>query len=90
MRYKPLKSFWEDYAELTPELQERADKAFELFKENPRHPSLQTHHIRGTRKPKVYEGYVTKSCRFTFHYRGDTIVFRRIGPHSVIDEEARR
>lgn len=89
MEYKTTKSFWEDYKALPPELQEKAKKNFELFKENPRHPSLQTHQIRGTDNPKIFEGYLDKGYRFTFEYGEDSVIFRRIGPHSIIDEEAR-
>lgn len=89
MEYKATKSFWEDYKNLPPELKEKAKKNFELFKQNQRHPSLQTHHIKGTSNPKVYEGYLDKGYRFTFHYEEGSVVFRRIGSHGIIDEEAR-
>jgi hypothetical protein len=32
--------FWKAYAELTPEVKEQAQKAYQLWKENPTHPSL--------------------------------------------------
>jgi hypothetical protein len=32
--------FWYRYRQLPPEIQELADKNFELLKSNPRHPSL--------------------------------------------------
>lgn len=90
MEFKTTKSFWRDYRNLTPELKERARKSFELFKENPQHPSFQTHIIKGTNNPKIFEGYLDKGNRFTFHYEEDCIVFRRIGPHNIVDKEARK
>jgi mRNA-degrading endonuclease YafQ of YafQ-DinJ toxin-antitoxin module len=91
MKYKSTRKFQEDYQKLTPELKEKAKKVFRLFQDNPRHPSLQTHSIRGTKNPKIFEGYVDRNSgyRFTFHYEEDTVVFRRIGPHKIIDKEAR-
>ena len=44
----------------------------------------------GTKNPKLFEGYLDVEYRFTFHYEEDTIVYRRIGSQSVIDEEARK
>lgn len=32
--------FWEAYAELAPEVREQAQKAYQLWQENPLHPSL--------------------------------------------------
>ncbi|MBE9166907.1 hypothetical protein IQ238_04940 [Pleurocapsales cyanobacterium LEGE 06147] len=33
-------NFWEAYAKLTPEVKDRAQKAYQLWQENPLHPSL--------------------------------------------------
>jgi hypothetical protein len=32
--------FWKAYDALPPDVRQRADKAYELLKQNPRHPSL--------------------------------------------------
>lgn len=88
MNYERSKSFRRDYRKLPAHVQEKVLKALMLFEQNSRHPSLQTHIIRGTKNPKVFEGYVDQNYRFTFHYEDDTVVFRRVGPHSVIDEES--
>ncbi len=40
MNYFASPSFWETYYNLPPEIQNLADKNFELLKENPYHPSL--------------------------------------------------
>jgi hypothetical protein len=36
-----LPTFWELYDALPEEIRERASKQYEIFAENPRHPSLQ-------------------------------------------------
>lgn len=89
MAHKPTQRFWEDYRRLPDDIKKKARKAFRLFSQNPRHPSLETHYIRGTNNPKVYEGYIDRGYRFTFHYEEDAVVYRRIGPHSIVDEESR-
>ena len=39
--HKTTEKFWERYKNLPGDIQELADKNFELLKTNPRHPSLQ-------------------------------------------------
>ena len=92
MRYILTEKFRRDLKQLPDEVRKKARKAIELFKENQRHPSLQTHKILGTSNPTKFEGYIDRKrgYRFTFHYEDDAVVFRRAGPHSIIDEEARQ
>jgi hypothetical protein len=59
-------------------------KCVALLGENPRHPGLQTHPVRGTRNPKVFEAYVDMKNRVTFHWDGDTIVLRNNCHHDII------
>jgi hypothetical protein len=40
MNYARTERFKKAYAKLPPEIQAKVSKAFQLFKENPRHPSL--------------------------------------------------
>lgn len=89
MEHLPTNSFWEDYRDLPDEIKEKAKKAFELFKDNPRHPSFQTHKILGTGNPTVFEGYIDMHYRFTFYYDEDAIVYLAIGRHSIIDQASR-
>jgi hypothetical protein len=50
--------------------------------EDTRHPSLQTHRVRGT--PGVFEAYVDRANRVTFHYDGPTIVMRKHCHHDIL------
>jgi plasmid maintenance system killer protein len=65
--------------------QRKALKAFALFAENPRHPSLQIKKIKGTEN--IWEGRINRQYRFTFHYEtlansADVIcVFRNVDNH---------
>lgn len=50
--------------------------------ENTRHPSLQTHPVRGKRG--VFEAYVDRANRVTFHYDQGEIVMRKHCNHSIL------
>ncbi|MCI0697658.1 hypothetical protein L0337_37375 [candidate division KSB1 bacterium] len=78
-------SFRRDFKQLTQEIQDRAEKQFELLLQNPRHPSLRTKKMKGKwGKMGVYEARVTEGYRFTFQIKGDTYFLRRIGPHDIL------
>jgi hypothetical protein len=68
--------FWACYRDLPTEVQSLADKAFELAKENPKHPSI---HLK-----KVGRFW---SARVGLHHRAlaveasDALVWFWIGPH---------
>ncbi|TEU10147.1 MAG: hypothetical protein E3J21_27050 [Anaerolineales bacterium] len=66
MRYVRTKRFKKAAAGLPREIQAKAAKAFMLFKENPRHPSLGVKRVQGV--PDVWEGRIDLNHRFTFHY----------------------
>ncbi len=88
MKYKMTPEFREDYAALPEAIKAKVKRAFELFQQDPRHPSLHTKKIRGTEG--IFEGRIDRQYRFTFHYEGDAVFFRKVGPHHIIDEEASR
>jgi mRNA-degrading endonuclease RelE of RelBE toxin-antitoxin system len=85
VRYVRTRRFKKAAAKLPREIQEKAAKAFMLFKENPRHPSLGVKRIQGM--PGVWEGRIDIHYRFTFHYEGDKCVFRNVGPHVIVERE---
>lgn len=59
-------------------------KCVSLLGTNPRHPSLQTHPVQGTRNPKVFEAYVDMKNRVTFHWDEDKIVLRNNCNHDIL------
>ena len=76
-RWTPL--FIKDYKKLTLQLKKRVIKQVQLLSQNPRHPSLHIKKIRSARN--IFEGRISKSCRFTFHIEQDALVLRRVGEH---------
>lgn len=77
-------TFKENYKRLPKQLQDRFDKKQNLLLQNPKHPSLNIHRYHG--KEDVWEGYVTEKYRFTFSVTENSLIFRNIGPHSIIDK----
>lgn len=58
MKHYTVESFWNEYHSLKPEIQELADKNYELLRENPKHPSLHFKKIG-----RFYSVRVGKKCR---------------------------
>ncbi len=85
MKYRRTEHFKQAFKSLPADIQEKAAKAFRLFKDDPRHPSLVIKKIKGT--AGIWEGRVDQSYRFTFHYEKGAsaeetvVVFRNIDRH---------
>ncbi len=50
--------------------------------ENPRHPGLRTHKMQGVKD--VWEAYVDRGNRVTFHYESGKIVLRNNCNHDML------
>lgn len=77
-----LSTFKKDYKQLPPQIREKVDKQLSFLLNNPDHPSLNLHPIRGT--AGIWEGYVDYHYRFTFEMDGEWCVLRKVGPHDII------
>lgn len=77
-----LTSFKKGYKKLPNEIKEKIDKQLFFLLENPKHPSLNLHLIRGTKG--IWEGYVDQQYRFTFEIEGDFYTLRKVGSHDII------
>ena len=81
MKHFTLPRFWEHYRDLPDDIQDLADRKFELLKSNPRHPSL---HLK-----KIGNKKQLWSVRVGLHYRA----LGREKPEGirvVLDRDARR
>ena len=88
MIYCRSERFRKSFKTLPRHIQEKAVKAFSLFKQDPGHPSLGVKKMEG--KEGIWEGRVDVFYRFTFHYEYDlsgerVCLFRNIGPHDILD-----
>lgn len=81
MKHLATSRFWRCYHALPEKIQQQADKAFALLKENPRHPSLHFKRISA-----VY------SVRIGLHHRAlatqeeEAIIWFWIGSHAEYDQ----
>ncbi len=57
-------------------------ECIERLVDNPRHPGLQVHPMQG--HPGVWEAYVDKGNRITFHREGETLVLRNHCNHDML------
>jgi hypothetical protein len=69
--------FWACYNALPEDIRRRADTCYELWRENPRHPSLQF-----MRKGEWWSVRVTDDYRALGDLDGDTMTWFFIGTHA--------
>ncbi len=73
--------FWEYYRQLPPEIQELADKNYELLKQDPKHPSLHFKKIGSLWSVRVGRNY-----RALGSDEPEGVLWFWIGPHSKYDD----
>ena len=83
MRSRATPRFWAAYRELPAEIQDLARKAYRLFCENPRHPSLQFKRIHSA--DPIYAVRVSLGYRALGLLEDDEIVWFWIGSHDQYD-----
>jgi len=57
------------------------DRKLQLFRQNPRHPSLRSKPVQGNKD--VWESSVSMNIRFTWEWSREkgTVILRNVGPH---------
>lgn len=80
---RTTKQFRDRLAELPEDIQERARKSYELFKQNPAHRSLQFKQVH-PRRP-IWSARVTGDYRVVGLRDGDEITWFWIGSHAEYD-----
>lgn len=73
--------FWEYYRQLPQEIQELADKNYELLKQDPKHPSLHFKKIRSLWSVRVGRNYRALGCD-----EPEGVLWFCIGQHSKYDD----
>jgi len=79
------KPFKKQYQALPKDIQQAFNDKLKIFLDDAFHPSLRIKKIQGTKD--IWEGSVTMKYRFTFHFEGNTVVFRAIGTHDILLRE---
>ena len=83
MKSRATPRFWAAYRELPPEIREAARKAYQLFRENARHPSLQFKKVH--QRDPVFAARVTLGYRALGLLENDEIARFWIGTHAAYD-----
>ena len=82
MRSRATPRFWAAYRELPPEIKELARKAYGLFRDNPRHPSLQ---FKKVHEDSIYSVRVTLGYRALGLLEDEEVTWFWIGTHAEYD-----
>ena len=77
--------FWQLYSELPPDVQRLADKQYELFREDPFHPSLHLKQVG-----EVWTARIGRSHRVIGYREGDVFYWGWIGSHEAYNRLLRR
>jgi mRNA-degrading endonuclease RelE of RelBE toxin-antitoxin system len=67
---------------LPKEIQKKAQSRTKIFKENPFHPSLDTHKLHGRLKEQ-WSFCVKGQYRLLFIFDNNDVIFLDIGPHNI-------
>ena len=78
------KRFKKEFKKLPQKIQKSFNEKLSLLLQNMLHPSLKVKRIQGTKDR--WEGSVTMKYRFTFELIEDTIIFRAIGTHDILNK----
>lgn len=78
-------SFWRAYAALDSRVQAAARRAYQLFAQNPEHPSLRFKKLQGYEN--VWSVRVNEQYRAVGERVGDTIEWAWIGSHNEFDNQ---
>ena len=82
MKIKAYKKFQKTYQNLPKNVQKKVDKQILLLSKDPRHPSLHTKKIKGSRG--IWEARIDLHHRATFELIEDTIFLRVVGNHDEV------
>ena len=81
--YQFTRRFKKEYKSLPKEIQKTFGEKLSLLLNNVSHPSLRVKRIQGTKDR--WEGSITMNYRLTFEFSGNTILFRTIGTHDILN-----
>ena len=84
-KYRFSNKFKKQYKLLPLQIRQSFNEKLPLFLSDILHPSLRVKKIHGVQNR--WEGSVTMKYRFTFHFDGDSVVFRTIGTHDILLKE---
>jgi len=84
MKSATLPSFWDKYKFLDKNIQNRARKAFQLWSQNPFHPSLHFESINA--EENIWPVRITQKYHAIGIFEGDTVTWFWIGNHDDCEQ----
>lgn len=84
MKSQTLPSFWEAYATLNEDIRRRTRKAYQLWEENPFHPSLHFKCI--SREEDIWSVRITLGYRAVGIFENDVVTWFWIGGHDEYEK----
>jgi len=82
MDRQATEKFWRRYWNLPVEIQEAADKQYQLWEKDPTHPSLHFKKLSGS----LWSARITQDYRTVGVREGNTMVWFFIGTHAEYDQ----
>jgi len=79
MKSETLASFWKEYAKLSPDAKKQARKSYQLWSQNPFHPSLRFKCINVAEN--LWSVRITRGIRAVGIMNGDSVIWFWIGSH---------
>jgi len=77
--------FAREYKKLPLKIKKRAEAAEKLFRENPLHPKLRTHKLKGRLK-EFWSFSIDEKYRIIFEFQQKNLIwFHSVGDHSIYD-----
>lgn len=81
---KARPSFWRAYEHLAPSVKARARLAYQIFEENPDHPSLRFKKLQGA--GDIWSVRISEQYRAVGVRAGETVEWIWIGTHNEFDK----
>ncbi len=79
MKSQTTSKFWDFYARLPRRVQQQARRAYQMWKDNPRHPSVNFKRVDD--EEPIYSVRVSDVYRALGILEGDTVIWYWIGGH---------
>ncbi|MEA3358602.1 MAG: hypothetical protein U9R17_04240 [Thermodesulfobacteriota bacterium] len=79
-----VKSYWKSYKELPANLQQKADAKFELWKENPFHPSLNFKCVNS--EENIWSVRINMDYRALAVREGNSVIWYWVGDHNKYEQ----
>ncbi|MBS1250225.1 MAG: hypothetical protein MAG431_01815 [Chloroflexi bacterium] len=79
MKSKATSKFWKQYERLPAIVQRQAQKAYQMWKRNPRHPGVQFKRVDD--EAPIYSARVSEDYRALGLFEGNTVIWYWVGSH---------